>query len=206
MIYLLFMKRFTLLLFLFIAFQLTAQTDSPIVKVHFFYGSKPKIKYKPEEKKRFGGLHGGHVSMQIGDSVFSFVYIGRVHIFAHSKNYHSHWINEELSEWMKDTVNEKYASITVPLSREQFDKIKIIQGEYCSITPYDYAFFGMRCASSSYDVFAQLGFFKHRSRMSMVTEIAYPKLLRKRFFKLAKKNNWKVEAHRGSSKRKWERN
>ncbi len=199
------MKQIIFLFLFFVACHIIAQKDTHLIKVHFYYGSKPKFKYRKQEKKYFGGLHGGHVSMQVGDTIFSFVFTGKAHIFNHKKNKTGVWINESLRQWVKDTVGGKYASITVPINDTQYHKLKLIQSNYCSKVPYDYAFLGMRCASSTYDVFAQMGFFKHRSRMSMVTEIFYPKILRKKFFKLAKKHHWKIEKHEGNPKRKWER-
>ena len=185
--------------------NLQAQGDSQIVKVHFYYGSKPKFKYRHTEGKRFGGLHGGHVSMEIGDSVFSFVFKGKVHIFAHRKELHSQWINEPINQWVKDTMNDKYATIIIPLANPEFQKLKTIQKNYTENNSYDYAFFGMRCAAATYDVFSQLGYYKKRNRFGMISKIFYPKLLRRKFFKMAKKNHWEVVKHGGSERRKWER-
>ncbi len=157
------------------------------------------------EKKRFGGLHGGHVSVQIGDSVFSFKFIGKVRVFGAKKNLHHHWITQAMSAWIQDTINNKYASIVIPLSYDQFAKLKSIQQSYCGKDPYDYAFLGMRCAAAVYDVFSQLEFFKPRSRLGMIRSNFYPKMLRKRFLKLASNKKWVVLKHDGSERRKWER-
>jgi hypothetical protein len=199
------MRYFVLILIVFLSIELRAQNSNQSIKVHFFYGSKPKFKYRHVEERRFGGLHGGHVSMQIGDTVFSFLFTGRAHIFAHKRDMTGVWVNQNLHQWVNDTVKGKYVSFTVPLNNSQYQTFKKVQSSYCSTVPYDYAFLGMRCASSTYDVFAQMGFFKHRSRMSMITEIFYPKLLRKKFFRMAEKNHWKIEKHEGSPRRKWER-
>ena len=199
------MNRLLLLFFISCSLILPAQSDTTYIKVHFFYGSKPKMKYHKVESKRFGGLHGGHVSMELNDTNFGFLFKGRVHIFSHKKNLHSHWVTESNASWVNDTINDKYATVLVPLTGAQLQIYNQIKQEYLNHTPYDYAFFGMRCAASTYDMFSQMGFFKHRSRFGMVSKIFYPKLLRKRFLKLAQQNQWEVIRHEGSSRRKWER-
>lgn len=53
-----------------------------MIKVNFLYGSKPKRKFKETEVKSFGGLHGGHVSVQVGDTDYGFgPTVMPVHIF-----------------------------------------------------------------------------------------------------------------------------
>jgi hypothetical protein len=57
------MFRFVFL-FLFLSHFLFA-SDSLFVKVHFVYGSKPKSAFKKIEAKQFGGIHGGHVYLNL---------------------------------------------------------------------------------------------------------------------------------------------
>jgi hypothetical protein len=63
----------------------------------------------------------------------------------------------------------------------------------------------MRCAASAQDILGQIGVVKYRKRFYNIVTTFYPKMLRKRFFKLAKKNNWKVTKQEGRPTRKWEK-
>jgi hypothetical protein len=191
------------LLLLFLTPFSTAQTKN--VAVHFYYGSRPKLKYLGKEEHRFGGIHGGHVSIQTGDTIFSFLFSPPVHVIAHRRNQKGIWLMQRTNQWVDDTVNNKYTSFIVPLTNEQYVKLKTIQAGYSAKAPYDYAFIGMRCAAGTYDVFSQLGFFKHRSRFGMVSHVFYPKILRKKFFKLAEKNHWTIVKHEGNPRRRYER-
>ncbi|MCX6188630.1 MAG: hypothetical protein NTW54_03330 [Bacteroidetes bacterium] len=109
------------------------------------------------------------------------------------------------STWVLDTIGNQYATVMLPLSSEQFRKLKSIEAAYCAKDPYDYAFLGMRCASSMDDVCAQLGLFKPRSRWGMIVTNFYPKRFRIRLFKLASRNQWEIIGHAGSASRRWER-
>ena len=56
------------------------------IKVHFLYGSKPKKEYKKTESKWFGGIHGGHVEIEINDTVYGFGPYKKFHYIAHKKS------------------------------------------------------------------------------------------------------------------------
>lgn len=183
-----------------------AQPDScSTLKVHFLYGSKPATHYRHEEARYFGGLHGGHVSLESNDSVFSFRHASPVHIFAHRKNRHSRIENIPASTWAADTAGKKYLTVFIPLTPEQCAAFHRIKQQYSAQVPYDYAFFGMRCAASAYDVLSHSGIFKTRSRFGMVVTAFYPKLLRKKVMRLAAGKHYPITLHDGSPRRKWER-
>ncbi|MDJ1468511.1 hypothetical protein QNI19_10730 [Cytophagaceae bacterium DM2B3-1] len=55
------------------------------IKVHFLYGSKPKKEFKFLEKKWFGGMHGGHVSIETDSVVTGFGPKGKFHVFGNRK-------------------------------------------------------------------------------------------------------------------------
>ncbi len=77
-------KRLILLLN-FISFVSFAQSDTLFIKVNFLYGSKPLKEFKNSETKHFGGIHGGHVSLELDNLDYSFGTSGTFHIFAHKK-------------------------------------------------------------------------------------------------------------------------
>lgn len=200
------MKLFFISILLFSYCLLTGQTDSThIIKVHFLYGSRPLHKYKPAEKRLFGGLHGGHVSLEIDSIDYGFGRKGKFHWFARKSDCHSMF--RQLPTFGKPIYpeGEKATTFIVPVTHEQYIKLKKSVTDYCCDTPYDYAFIGMRCASAAQDVFAQAGLVKHRSRFNNILTTFYPKMLRKRFFRMAEINNYKVIKQEGRKTRKWEK-
>lgn len=197
------MKNWVTCLLMLFTIACFGQTKS--IKVYFLYGSKPAKGYEKKEKKRFGGINGGHVSIGVDKEVIGFGPKGKFHIFPKDKNRHSHFTSESLATFAKDSVGDKYTTITIPVTNEQYNKIKAIHKGYCDRAPYDYAFTGMRCAAASYDVLSQIGVFKPKSKSWMVNRIFYPRRLRKRMLKMAAEKGYKVQAQPGRKTRKWEK-
>lgn len=173
--------------------------------VHFLYGSKPAKGHKNTENKWFGGLHGGHVTVQVKDYLYGFGPVGRNHIFAHRKNYHASFQKESHASWVNDTSDMKYLSVKIPVEKEEADSLVKIFNMWIGKTPYDYAFFGVRCASCAYNGLSNIGLLKKRSKFGFTYKYFYPKLLRKHLLKKAKYNQWKMVSHRGRMTRKWEK-
>lgn len=192
--------------FFFLIVSAFAQIDTTLfIKVHFLYGSKPKKKFKATEIKYFGGIHGGHVSIQVGNMDYGFEPTDKVHIFPHKNNHKAGYVSNITKGAMRYDTSSKVTTFIIPLTIEQYNKLNIINQTYCKKTPYDYAFFGMRCASTAQDVLGQIGVVKKKSRFSNIVTTFYPKKLRKRLFKLAIKNNYIVIKSSGRFSRKWEK-
>jgi hypothetical protein len=198
------MFRFSIL-FLFIS-NLLFSNDSLFVKVHFVYGSKPKSAFKKTEAKQFGGIHGGHVYLELENKIISYgTNNGKWHIFPHkSKSAGKYRIDIDL-KWHGDTSKLKITTIVIPITEEQSLKFKETEKIYFEKTPYDYAFLGMRCAAGAYDFLSQSDVCKHKSRLAIVLRNFYPKRLRVKLLKLAKKENWLILKQEGRKSRKWER-
>lgn len=194
-----------ILLSLFLLFSLSLAAQNHTVKVYFLYGSKPHKCCKASEGKWFGGLHGGHVSLGVDNEVIGFGPKGKFHVFANDKNRHSAFGVEKLKNFVADTVGHKYVVLTIPLTTEQYKKVKEIHSNYINETPYDYAFMGMRCAAASYDILSQIGILKKRSKASMIWNMFYPRRLRRKMLKLAKEKGYEVHSQKGSTSRIWER-
>lgn len=183
--------------------------DTIYLKVHFLYGSKPLKAYKDSEPKWFGGILGGHVGIE-GDSnrILDFGPRGKFHIFAKKAKRNSYFGLRDPESFYSilgsDPDSVKMAVVYIPITRDQKAKFDSITRVYTSRSPYDYAFFGMRCGAASYDVLSQLGILPDYSYTQTYTRIFYPKKLRKRLFALATSKNWKVVKYEGSSRRKWE--
>ncbi|MGJ8661530.1 MAG: hypothetical protein ACSHXL_05805 [Bacteroidota bacterium] len=178
--------------------------------VRFLYGSKPKPEHKREQKRWFGGMLGGHVGIQYDSTRYlSFFYEGRVHVFQHRNKKNGRYDLQTDSAFNyimdKDVDSVKSLSIYIPVTRVQKEKFISICQSYIKETPYDYAFFGVRCGSSTYHILSHVGVLKHYNYFKMWTTIFYPKKLRWRLMRAAKKNNWKMVKKKGTHKRIWER-
>src|SRR3989338_7339593 len=188
------MKFTVSILLIFICSYIQAQSDSShFIKVHFLYGSKPTKKYKKTEPKYFGGIHGGHVSIDVDGIDYGFSPKEKFYIVSHRRKRHSEFQSDAGTTTRAHEPGYKVVSFVIPLSKEQYVQINAIHGNYCSKPPYDYAFFGMRCAAATQDVLAQIGVVKKRGRFSNIFTTFYPKKLRKRMFKLAAKKNYTIE-------------
>ena len=183
----------------------TADSSAYFIKVHFLYGSKPKKKFSHVEKKWFGGLHGGHVSIEIGNEVVGFEPKESLHIFSNKKNKHSFFRREALYAWASDTSTKKYASVLIPVTAEQYQAVLEVHEDYIQSPPYDYAFFGMRCAAATYEILSRIDVVSARSNFLNVAAHFYPKPLRRKMLKLAHRRGYVIVSHHGRETRKWER-
>ena len=166
-------------------------------------------KYKETEKKWFGGIHGGHVGIE-GDSgrFYSFEIVGKNKLVSGKPDNCAYRCVSSEHFWSIMKTKEdsiKSATITIPLTTAQKEKLDSITNAYIQRVPYCYAVFGMRCAASTYDILAQLGILPEYSRYKTSMKIFYPRRLRKRLLYQAEKNNWTVTKKEGTPKRKWEK-
>lgn len=180
------------------------------INVHFLYGSKPSKEYRDTERKWFGGRLGGHVGIETHtDSVLNFMRKGKLHLFASSRHRNSRYaIYSTTAFWgifRTHGTAVKKTTVVVPVTPMQKQKLDSISAIYLKQTPYDYAFFGMRCSAAAYDILAQIGILTPHSHRVTYMKIFYPRKLRKRLLKIAAKNNWEVNVHEGALTRKWER-
>ncbi len=190
--------------------QRTFAQDSIFIKVHFLYGSTPKKAFKDSERTWFGGKLGGHVGIEVDSNyIIDFVPSGSFHKFASKDDFHSSFvIHTEQNFWSifgGKPQDMKKATFVIPISKAQKLELDSIAKAYTADTPYDYAFFGMRCGAAAYDVLSQLEILPRYSIPRTYRKIFYPKKLRKRLFKKAKANGWKVYQQEGTEKRNWEK-
>lgn len=201
------MKLHLSVLFLFILATCTAQTDtSLVIRVNFLYGSKPLRAYKSSESKIFGGLHGGHVTIQTGDSDYGFRRNKKhPHIFPHKNKPASVFTEKKLNGQSRYEADRKTVAFIIPVTHEQYNALQNMHADYCQSTPFDYAFFGMRCTSTTQEILGQIGVLKKRSRLGNIVTAFYPKMLRKRMFREARKHQYQTISTEGRPTRKWER-
>lgn len=187
-------------------------TDS--IRVLFIYGSYPAKGYEKAEHKWFGGIHGGHVALEIGrDSVLSFRSAKHpCHVFPQKrhnsiweiKTVHGMWESFPPHNYEESDLNR--AVVTIPVTTAQKKKIDSLAHVYLRKTPYDYAVAGMRCASASYDIMARAGLFKEYGS-STWWKIIMPRDLRTILFRKARSaegKDWRVTLYSGSKRRVWE--
>ncbi len=200
------MKPLIILLLLMFVCNAYSQADSSaVIKVCFLYGSKPKRTCKNTEFKSFGGLHGGHVSIQAGDTDYGFgPTVMPVHLFPKRRR-QSAFEARDLKGGERYSAGNKTLIIVIPVSQKQLLALDSLHKAYCRIAPYDYAFFGMRCASATQDILAHIGIVKRKSRIATILTAFYPKRLRKRLSKQASANGYRVVRTEGKPTRKWEK-
>ncbi len=200
------MKLLIILLFLVFVCDAYSQTDSSaVIKVHFLYGSKPKRQFKDAEVPFFGGIHGGHVSIQSGDMDYGFgPTVMPVHLFPKHRR-QSVFEARELQGGARYSAGNKTVTFVIPVSAKQLAILDSTHNAYCLTTPYDYAFFGMRCASATHDILARAGIVERKSRVFTILTTFYPKRLRKRLFKQAMARGYGVIRSEGKTTRTWER-
>ena len=188
-----------ILLFL---FNTCFATDSTYtIKINFLYGSRPAKGYHQEESKLFGGIKGGHVNIEAGGRVLDFR-PGNNPLLPHNKKPSGGFSINESIYW--NSERDKWTTVVVPVSQDQFFALQKLIDSFASKTPYDYAIFGMRCAAASYDVLSRIGLFKEYPNSKNVITHFYPKLLRKKILKWANENNYGIVTHDGRPTRKWE--
>ena len=186
--------------------SLRAQDSTETITVYFLYGSRPSAGAAGSiEKHLFGGIHGGHVSIGIDNTVIGFHHLQGMHLFPHRKNYDGAYECIPLAAFLKDTISKQYATIEVPLSLGQYQALKVVIKSYLNQTPYDYAFFGMRCTAATYEILSSIHLLKHKSRFGIIISNFYPRKLRKRMFKIAADKNYPICFKAGRVSRVWEK-
>src|SRR6187455_766250 len=194
--------KFTAILISFFTFSSCHASDSTYtIKINFLYGSRPARGYLQQESKRFGGIKGGNVNIAADGRVLDFRPENNP-LLPNNKKPSGGFSRNGSVYWNSET--DKWTTVIVPVSQEQFIILQKLIESFAAKTPYDYAIFGMRCAAASYDVLSQIGLFKEYPNTKNVATHFYPKLLRKKVLKWADKNNYAVISHNGRSTRKWE--
>lgn len=203
------MRAFILLLVSGILLTADLHADTTYIKVHFLYGSKPKREFKETEHKWFGGIHGGHVGIEIDSNyVIDFGPAGKFHIFSHDSDrnstFHDGSCNGFWRTFGSDSDQVKRMTIIIPINEYQRTRLDSLAKAYISNTPYDYAFFGMRCAAAACDVLARIGVMEQHSRCGTWRRNFYPKRFRHHLVRKARKEGWSIVKHEGCETRIWE--
>jgi hypothetical protein len=178
--------------------------ETHLLKVFFRYGSIPEVGYEYVEYAETGGLHGGHVSLGMDSLEIGFSNIGRVHIFPDTETPTGLFYWEYLKDFEDQVADKKYVTYLVPITDQQYTWLRTILMTYLDNPPYDYAFFGMRCASATYDILSQIGLFDRKNRTANIISNFMPRLFRSKMAELARKNGYTVVRVKGRKTRIWE--
>ncbi|MBK6835326.1 MAG: hypothetical protein IPG89_14090 [Bacteroidetes bacterium] len=174
------------------------------IKVIFLHGSKPEKNHK-NEYKTVGGLRGGHVVTQIDSNVYGFNYKSkRIRVFPHPFNKKSAMDKESANEFVQLKKGAKITIVTIPVSSDEYKRIKNFYESNANKADFDYAFFGMRCASTCYKGLSLCNVYKKSSNLKSIRKAFHPKQLRKRLCKTAQQKGYKVEVMKGRAGRIWE--
>jgi hypothetical protein len=202
------MRSFLFLFFL-LYFNCLFSQDSSYLKVHFLYGSKPLKAYK-NEPKWFGGILGGHVGIESDSGkILNFLFTRKARIFPKKVGKNGFYALYSPVQFYgyfggnPDSV--KKATVLIPISKQQKMQFDNITNAYLTETPYDYAFFGMRCGAAAYEILGQLSIMPKYNSTKTWWTILYPRKLRKRLLKKAVNNDWVIVRKQGSNRRKWEK-
>lgn len=189
---------------------LKANSDSVTIRVHFLHGSKPKKQFRHEEDKWFGGILGGHAGIEYEpNKIINFQPRSGVHVFAKPKIINSKFsVHDTISfyEIMGGPYDSaKKTIIAIRISVRQKIKLDSIVTAYQKRSPYDYAFFGMRCGAAAYDILARIDVVHKFSFKRIWRKVFYPRKLRRRLEWYAKTRGYKIMKKKGTVRRKWER-
>ena len=184
--------------------------DELLIKVHFLHGSRPAPGYKDVERKWFGGILGGHAGIEMDNGqVFNFMKRGSVHLFASRRKKNSrftlHTADDFWGIFRYPANTVKKTTVVIPVTTRQKQLLDSIAAAYLAETPYDYAFFGMRCGAATYEILAKLDIVKAYSYRRTFMKIFYPRKLRRRLLKQAEVRDWEIIRAEGSTARVWER-
>lgn len=181
------------------------QTDTTVT-VHIIHGSVPKEEFKDQEYKMLGGMMGGHVVMQVDDSIYGFAFSKwELHLFPKRKKSIGSFHTSAFSQWWELEMKTKLTSIVIPVTKQQHDSILHMYRRNLKNSPYDYAFFGTRCAASCYKMLADAGVFPRASLRKSRWIAFYPRPLKRKLTKKARKKGWNWTVREGSYTRRWEK-
>lgn len=181
-----------------------SQTKVDSIKVIFLHGSKPAKNHK-NEYKTVGGLRGGHIVTQIDSNVYGFNYKSkRIRTFPHPFNKKGVMEKENVDNFLKLKKGAKITIVTIPVSSDEYNNIKNFYENNVNKANFDYAFFGMRCASVCYKGLSICNVYKKSSNFKSIRRAFHPKKLRKKLCKTAEQKGYKVEVMKGRAGRIWE--
>ena len=185
---------------------------SDSITVSVVHGNRVKKEFRKAygamrgSKRSVGGLKGGHVEIHMDTLVYGFTDTPQAkipHIFSHNKK-KNNGLFQKISkrEWSKKNKTSKVTLITIPISEEQYQSL--IQNYETNIKqcPYDFALFGMRCASSAYQMLNTVNILEPLKRSKTIMKIFHPRAFRKFVIPLGPGKRLSCKVSRGKCRKK----
>ncbi|MGL5891073.1 MAG: hypothetical protein ACRC3B_14385, partial [Bacteroidia bacterium] len=175
--------------------------------VRIAHGSKPHPQHRDTEKHWLGGMYGGHVVIELDSFAYGFNFRSqRVHIFPRKNESRRKGVFEkdDAAALMYGWKNLTVTSVVVPHNDSDYKALRETLENLHTHPNFDYAFFGMRCASTAYMLLSKVGVFAPAGKLKSMRNAFHPKALRKRLIKSAQKNNYRIAVQQGSAHRIWE--
>jgi hypothetical protein len=185
----------------------SSTSNDQVIKVTIVHGSRPRLRYYGSEYLMLGGKLGGHVVIQLDTCFYGFNFRqpGWVHPLPFPRGYRNGIFEKEgITEWSFERANSRTTIVEIPVTDQQYAQLLDKYNSNLGRPPYDYAFFGMRCASSCYHMLSQIGVLKPCTRAQSIVKAFHPKALRAELLKVAKERDYRVTVIEGSRRRKWE--
>ncbi len=172
--------------------------------IHFIHGSIP-LENCIYPRKRLGGLLGGHVEVELDGQIYGFRLSKLpVHIFPNNADFNAKYEVNTKEAWLKRTEYEKITSIHLPITHVQKNKLEQILKIHLIHVPYDYAFFGKRCASSTAEILSNSDIFSPLSNAEIMIAFLAPNPLRNTLINVANKQHFLINKKQGVDCRIWE--
>jgi hypothetical protein len=175
--------------------------------VRIAHGSRPHPQHRDTEKHWLGGMYGGHVVIELDSFAYGFNFRSqRVHIFPRKNESRRKGVFEKdnAAALLHGWRNLEMTSVYVPLNDSAYTALKQQLETLHKHPDFDYAFLGMRCASTAYMLLSKVGVFEPSGKFKSMRKAFHPKALRKRLLKSAHQNNYRVVVQQGSKTRIWE--
>lgn len=175
--------------------------------VRIAHGSRPHPQHRDTQKHWLGGMYGGHVVIQLDSFAYGFNFRSkRVHIFPRMKESRQAGVFEKdfaplvVQGW----AQMKTTTVYVPLSDSEYVAMKSRLEALHADVPFDYAFLGMRCASTAYMLLSETGVFEPAGKLKSMRRAFHPRALRRKLIRAAAAQKLRVEVQPGNPHRIWE--
>ena len=173
------------------------------IGVHFIHGSIPhdSCTYK---KIRLGGYLGGHIEIEVENNVYGFLHDTLPINYIPKRNFNSKFEVRNLDDWKEHSRFDRITSIYIPVTNTQRATLIALLNNYLQNEPYDYAFLGQRCTSSTAEILSDVGILNKFSNFEAIISFYYPRTLRFTMIQFARKNELEVKYKEGINCHSWE--
>lgn len=173
------------------------------IAIHFIHGSIPEENCS-YNKNRLGGYLGGHVEIEVDSIVYGFLYDSLPMDYLPKEAFNSKFEKRGHFNWKNYTKNDKITTVFIPITIGQKENLKTLLYNYIKTPPYDYAFFGQRCTSSTAKILSDSKIINEFTNFESVIAFFYPRSFRNTLVSYARINNLKVDLKIGIDCHRWE--